>query len=568
MSKSSTEPLKIVAGGFSSAGIKEQNQDAFAVKVTKGIELETKGHVAVIADGVSSANYAAQASQMSVCHFIEEYLATPNSWSVSKSASKIIAALNSWLYSRTQTSTSNLQEQQWFSTFSAIILKGTQAKLFHIGDCQIAKINKDGYQVLTKQHSTPSGILNRALGASNHVKVDFATTEIEKEDIFFLSCDGVYDFIDKKEVVKIIAHSGSLEAASQQICESAQANGSQDNLTCLLIRVENAPDISFNQLVAQRQQQVIPPALPVGAVLDDFEILGIKQQTARSHVYLARDKQHNSDLIIKVPSLNFAEDQQYISAFIKEGWIGEKFNQQNLMKIHPRDHNSQFLYHVCEKIDGMPLDTWMQNNPSPSLNQVKLILKQMINALRSLQRMDIVHCDLKPDNFLIDTNGTLTLIDYGSCKIGCFEENDTDRPLGTLTYSAPEVLYGANATYKSDLFSMAIITYQMLSGHLPFKTLSSVADIPKSLQQWHYRPLSTFRKDLPQHIDATLKEALCADPNKRTASFSQMFEGFKHKPNESFNLVHQQPLITRNPILFWQGVSACLATALFISVIF
>ena len=567
MSKSSAEPLKIVAGGFSSAGNKKQNQDAFAVKVTKGIELETKGHVAVIADGVSSANYAAQASQMSVCHFIEEYLATPNSWSVSKSASKIIAALNSWLYSRTQTSTSDQQEQQWFSTFSAIILKGTQAKLFHIGDCQIAKINNDGYQVLTKQHSTPSGILNRALGASNHVKVDFATTEIENDDIFFLSCDGVYDFIHKKEVMQIIAQSNSLEVASQQICESAHANGSNDNLTCLLIRVENAPDISFNQLVAQRQQQVIPPALPVGAVLDGFEILDIKQQTARSHVYLAHDKTHHRSVIIKVPSLNFAQDPQYISAFIKEGWIGEKFNQSGLMKIHPREQNSQFLYHVCENIDGVPLDTWIKNNPSPSLDQVKLILKQMINALRSLQRMDIVHCDLKPDNFLIDTNNTLTLIDYGSCKIGCFEENKADRPLGTLTYSAPEVLCGASATHKSDLFSTAIITYQMLCGHLPFKTLSSVADIPKSLQQWHYRPLNTFRKDLPQHIDATLKEALCADPNKRTPSFSQMFEGFKHKPSETFSAHQKQPLITRNPTLFWQGISASLAIALLISLI-
>jgi len=184
-----------------------------------------------------------------------------------------------------------------------------------------------------------------------------------------------------------------------------------------------------------------------------------------------------------------------------------------------------------------------------------------------LQRMGIVHCDLKPDNFLIDTNNTLTLIDYGSCKIGCFEENPADRPLGTLTYSAPEVLSGANATHKSDLFSTAIITYQMLCGHLPFKTLSSVADIPKSSQQWHYRPLNTFRQDLPQHIDATLKEALSPDPNKRTPSFSQMFEGFKHKPNEGFNAPQKQPLITRDPTLFWQGVSASLAIALLISLI-
>ncbi len=96
------DSLIISFGGYSTKGAKDENQDAFALKTSEGLDLELKGHIAVIADGVSSANRAAQASQMSVCHFIEEYLATPNSWSVSKSASKIIAALNSWLYSRTQ----------------------------------------------------------------------------------------------------------------------------------------------------------------------------------------------------------------------------------------------------------------------------------------------------------------------------------------------------------------------------------------------------------------------------------------------------------------------------------
>ena len=570
MSNSTTrsQPLTITAGGYSTAGIKSENQAAFAVKITKSIELETKGHVAVIADGVSSANCAAQASQMSVCHFIEEYLATPDSWSVSKSAAKIIAALNSWLYSRQQTSAADQQEQQWYSTFSAIILKGTQARIFHIGDCQIAKINADGYQVLTKAHSTPSGILNRALGAANHVKVDYTTTEIEKDDLFVLSCDGVYDFISKKNLRSIINASESLEIASQSICEKALANGSHDNLTCLLIKIENAPDISFNQLVYQRKLQVIPPALPIGSVLDDYEILEIKQQTARSHVYLAKDRALQREVIIKVPSLNFDEDPQYIAAFIKEGWIGEKFNHPGLMKIYPRNPNSKFLYHVCEKVNGRPLDQWMSDNKTPAIDVVSDILKQMISALRTLQRMDIIHCDLKPDNFLMDDAGQITLIDYGSCKIGCFEEPADATPLGTLSYSAPEILLGGTASHQSDLFSLAIITYQMLCDQLPFKTLSTPADIPKSFQQWHYRPISTFRKNIPQEIDETLKEALCADPSKRTPSFSQMYEGFKNRHNETFNDFQQPPLIVRNPVLFWQCVSGCLALLLITSLIF
>jgi len=94
------DDLVITYGGYSTKGDKSENQDAFALKKNQGLALELKGHVAVIADGVSSANRAAKASQMSVCHFINEYIATPETWSVKKSATKVISSLNNWLYAQ------------------------------------------------------------------------------------------------------------------------------------------------------------------------------------------------------------------------------------------------------------------------------------------------------------------------------------------------------------------------------------------------------------------------------------------------------------------------------------
>ena len=280
--------LAISFGGYSTKGDKSENQDAFALKKSEGLELELKGHIAVIADGVSSANCAAQASQMSVCHFIDEYLATPETWSVNKSAAKVISSLNNWLYSRQLVADEKGLLEQWFSTFSAVVLKGERAHIFHIGDCQIVKINNDGYQTLTKDHATVSGTLNRALGAGSHIEVDHTSTSLAPQDILMLSCDGVHHFVQPKQIQQILKSNKNLEDASKEICHLANTEGSNDNLTCLLINVEQLPQQAFSQLVFTRLQQVIPPALRLGSKLDHYEILDVLQQTSRSHVYLAK----------------------------------------------------------------------------------------------------------------------------------------------------------------------------------------------------------------------------------------------------------------------------------------
>jgi len=322
------DSLAISFGGYSTQGEKSENQDAFALKISAGLDLELKGHIAVISDGVSSANCAAQASQMSVCHFISEYLATPETWSVNKSAAKVISSLNNWLYSRQLVADGKGIHQQWFSTFSALILKGERGHIFHIGDCQIVKINNDGYQILTKDHATVSGTLNRALGAGSHIEVDHTSTLLAPKDILMLSCDGVHHFVQPKQIQKTLKKYENLEQASEAICQLANAQGSQDNLTCLFIKVEQLPQQALSQLVFTRLQQVIPPALRLGSKLDHYEILDILQETSRSHVYLAKDLIDEKLVVIKIPSVNFIDDTDYLTSFIKEGRYHE-----NLPKV-------------------------------------------------------------------------------------------------------------------------------------------------------------------------------------------------------------------------------------------
>jgi len=555
--KPNNDNLRISFGGHSTRGEKAENQDAFALKATKGTELALKGHIAVIADGVSSANCAAKASQMSVCHFIEEYLATPETWSVAKSATTVISSLNNWLYTRQLVNTEQGEYEQWLSTFSAVVLREDRAHIFHVGDCQVVKINQDGYQVLTKEHATPAGILNRALGASEHIEIDVTTTQLDIDDIIVLNCDGVFGHISPQQIKTILIEQIDLEKAARQIIEKAKKQGSLDNLTCLLIKVKQLPKQAFNQLLFSRKQQVIPPPLPVGAKLDQFDILETIDQSTRSHIYLAKDQVQDRLVVIKTPSVNFTDDDDYLDAFIKEGWIGDKINHPAVMKITAEQTPSKFLYHVCQHVSGQTLLQWASANPTPPLGEVRDIASQIVKSLRALQRSDVTHGDIKPDNFMIDSHGRIMLIDLGSCDVGAMSQTN-GLPLGTLTYSAPERFYGMSNTSQSDLYSVAVLVYQLLCNQLPYKEILHSDNAPKDYSQWRYRPIKSYRQDLPDWLDIVLAKALAPDPANRYQHYSEFISDLNSPQDGVLATQTKRPLIERDPVRFWQSISFIL----------
>ncbi|MEY8251185.1 MAG: protein phosphatase 2C domain-containing protein, partial [Colwellia sp.] len=212
--------LQVLLGGYSSAGIKATNEDAFASLVPKDAELTAKGVVAVIADGVSSASKAAEAAQLSVTQFINDYYATPQTWSTQKSASKVLSSLNQWLYA--QTDAVSGYTLQWLTTFSALIVKSSTAYIFHVGDTRISQYRQDEIEVLTKDHQQKQGpshsVLTRALGADHRLQVDVQQVAIQAGDIFVLTCDGVHEYLSAQQIKKqlsTLTQSPSTQALEQ-----------------------------------------------------------------------------------------------------------------------------------------------------------------------------------------------------------------------------------------------------------------------------------------------------------------------------------------------------------------
>lgn len=576
--------LQIKFGGYSCAGIKAENQDAFAALVPDQNDLIAKGAIACIADGVSSANKAAEASQLAVTQFINDYYATPQTWSTQKSAAKVITSLNQWLYSQ-QSSDFNAgnhisaQKQQWLTTFTAMILKSATGYIFHVGDTRVTLYRNKQLETLSQDHNCKQGhksvILTRALGADSRLQVDVHQVSLQTNDIYLLTCDGVHEFLTKKQVTTLLNTLSSepdnveLEQLSKALVEQALAAGSDDNVSCLLVMVASIPNKELAEIERELRNKAIPPALEVGQTLDTFQIKKIIHASNRSHVYIVEDSVTGKTLTLKAPSENFAEDALYLQAFTREAWLGERIKHVNVMAIQPLDNNSKFLYHISEYIEGQTLTQWMYDNPKPSIGQVRDIIKQIISALRAFQRLEIVHRDLKPDNIMIDQYGQIKLIDYGAVFVASLDENQEtlleNVPQGSVNYIAPETQLTMQANHLSDLFALGVICYEMLTGELPYKPDASVSNNYTHYHQWHYRSVKQHRSDLPLWLDLTLQQATEANPKLRSQVFSEFYANLS-KPNiEAIDEYKSLPLIQRNPVLFWQGLSIVLFICLLLS---
>ncbi|MBL4764809.1 MAG: protein kinase, partial [Colwellia sp.] len=422
-----------------------------------------------------------------------------------------------------------------------------------------------------------SVILTRALGADSRLQVDVHQVDLQTQDIYLFTCDGVHEFLTNKQLKSLLKTLSStpdnveLERLSKTIVEHALSAGSDDNVSCLLVMVSNIANKQLAEIERDLRNKAIPPALSVGHIIDSFKIKKIIHASNRSHLYLVEDSITGKSLALKAPSANFAEDAHYLQAFTREAWLGERVKHVNVMAIQPLDNKSKFLYHISEYIDGQTLTQWMYDNPKPSIGQVRDIIKQVISALRAFQRLEVVHRDLKPDNIMISHDGQIKLIDYGAVFVASLDENQEtlveNVPQGSVNYIAPETLLTMQANHLSDLFSLGVICYEMLTGELPYKPNVRAKNNYTHYQQWHYRSIKQHRSDLPLWLDLTLQQATKANPNLRSQAFSEFYANL-NKPNiEAIDEYKNLPLIQRNPIRFWQGVSSVLLICLMLSLI-
>ena len=548
----------ISVGQYSDRGAKEENQDSYGVLVPDEPAIDYKGIVAVIADGVSSCDEGKVASETCVNSLTHDYYCTPDSWTVKTSVEKVLLATNRWLYSHGQ---QNPHGQKGLATtLSAMIIKSTTAHLFHIGDSRVYRLANDDLELLTKDHSIwaseDKNYLTRAVGIDLRLDIDYQKIPVQEGDVFVFTTDGVHEFLPEKKIKHFIAENpDNLDRAAKAIATLALTNGSPDNVTCQIIRINQVPGVGEGDLYKKLTELPIPPDLSAGMKLDGYKILRELHASTRTQVYLALDEESGKQVVLKTPSINYEDDAVFLDMFMHEEWVGSRLDNNHVLRVVDQIRPRHFLYYVSEYVDGQTLRGWMHDNHLPDLSVVREIAGQISRGLMAFHKKEMIHQDLKPENIMIDSEGTVKIIDFGSTKIAGIEEITSPLErltlLGTKNYTAPEYLQGYTCSTRSDIFSLGVIVYEMITGHLPFGDNYDEG----SLQRLSYIPARQHLSDLPLWIDGALEKSVSKKPERRYGELSEFIHDLTN-PNDELLRERDEPLLVRNPLVFWQGLTA------------
>lgn len=569
-----TTQLKVTVGQASDKGRKPINQDSHGSVHPPEPQLSAKGVVTAIADGISSSEVSQVASQIAVRSFLEDYYDTSHAWSVKNSAQRVLHATNSWLYSTTRNGPYRYNiEKGYVCTFTALVLKSATAHIFHSGDARVYRIVGHELEQLTEDHrvwqSPEKSYLSRALGMRDGLDLDYGAHAIESGDIFVLATDGVYEFTPPGFVVVTIQdQADDLDLAAKMIVEEALQRGSDDNLTVQIVRVDSTAGHSLEELHERAHQLPQPPELRPRSVFDGYRILRELHHSARSHVYLAEDEDTGAQVAIKVLSQEMVEDEAAVETFLMEEWIARRLDNVHLLKAYRQERARNYLYTVAEYVQGQSLAQWINDHPQPDLESVRDIIEQVGRGLQALHRQEMLHQDLRPNNVMITPEGTVKIIDFGAVRVAGLVEaaplSARQHILGTMSYTAPEYFIGRHGDSRSDLFSLGVIAYQMLSGgRLPYGTSVARATTRTAQMRLDYQSVQDPERSLPGWVDETLRKAVQPNPDKRYSEVSEFLYDLRH-PNFAYLRKEQPPLMERNPLLFWKLLSLALSVTLLI----
>lgn len=563
--------LSISFGQYSCAGAKEANQDFHGLLVPKGSELVSKGIAIALADGISTSALGAAAAETAVKSFLSDYYATSDAWSVQTCAERVIAATNSWMHAHNQRANGRLltdesRERGMVCTFTGVVLKSRLAHLFHVGDARVARLSGQSLEPLTDAHRVYLGggesYLGRAMGTDRHVEIDYRQLPLQAGDIFVLTTDGVHEYLTDVAMAAILVQSDNLDTAAHLIAQAALANDSPDNLTVQIVRIDSLPEGSLDDLVGAEANLPPAPQLMPG---QDFEGYAVEREIhsgSRSHVYLARDKATGARVAIKVPATDHAHDEAQMQALLLEEWVARRVSNPHLLQAAPTRDRRAYAYCVTEYVEGQTLDVWMNDHPQPDLAEVRSILGQIARGLQALHRREMIHRDLRPRNIVINTEGTAKIIDFGSVQVAGLEEvapgADNSMFAGTMQFSAPELYLGQPASQASDIYSLGVIAYRMLTGDLPYGPRVANATTRAAQKKLRYTPVIARNPSVPDWMDAAIAKACTIDPANRYAELSEFVYDLSH-PNPALAGADARPLLTRNPVLVWQAISAILA---------
>ena len=557
--------LKVSVGFASETGPRKRNED-FAGAVF-GPELPEPRHdvIAAIADGMGGAKGGRVAAEIAVRGFLDGFCDLPETMEVQRAAAIVLDALNGWIHSQGQR---DAGLKGMGSTFTALVLRGRLAHVVHVGDTRAYRLSRDRLTCLTADHVRQDGngrshILSRALGVETEVRLDYTSQPVSQHDRFLLCSDGVHGYLDSETMADIMRERVSSQDTARAIVTAALRAESTDNCTALVLDVvglETAQSAEIGANVAQLPLIAVPQG---GETIDGFVLKALLSDGRYSRLFGAIDEVEGGEVALKFPKPLVASVESYRAAFVREAWVGARVNSPWLGRVIEQPPGRQTcLYTVMPLYHGELLETRMARRPAVGLEEGRNIAVKLARGVAALHRVGVVHRDIKPDNVILESEGSLKLIDFGVVRVPGQEVSEPGDIPGTPAYMAPEMFDGEPGNEATDIYALGVTIFRAFASEFPYGNVDAVSPPRRDRPT----PLSTLRPDLPAWVQAVLGRTIAADPAERFRDMSEFAIEMEAGPSRA-PIAVQRPrtLYERHPVRFWQGVAALLAGALLLT---
>ena len=279
-------------------------------------------------------------------------------------------------------------------------------------------------------------------------------------------------------------------------------------------------------------------------------------------VYLAEDQELGRRVAIKILNSRHGNDDQFIERFRREAKNAAALNHPNIVSIYDRGEAEDTYYIAMEYLDGRTLKELIVSRGAAPINVAIEYARQILSALRFAHRHGIVHRDIKPHNVLVDGEGRVKVTDFGIARAGTSQMTETGSIVGTAQYLSPEQAKGGEIDPRSDLYSLGVVLYELLTGKTPFDGETPVEIAMKHLSTTP-KPPSSLRPDVPRELDMVVMRALAKNPDERYQSADEMegdLERVARGAKVSATTMDTATQVLRRPAAATAAASATAAT--------